>query len=181
MPYARNQAETVARIRRNVEKGVPEAINDLGLAYRRGQEGLSMNLRKAAKLFKRAVELGDVSATLNLGLAYSRGEGVKENMKKAMQLYRMAANRGHARARCNLGHMLLDEGSDESQREAFEYFKLSAAQGLTDAIYMVGQCYVHGAGTEVDLVEAKRWFERAAAKGHKESIRALELLAQHST
>ena len=46
---------------------------------------------------------------------------------------------------------------------------------------MVGQCYVHGAGTEVDLVEAKRWFERAAAKGHKESIRALELLAQHST
>ena len=67
------------------------------------------------------------------------------------------------------------------EREAFEYLKLSAAQGFTHAIYQVGFCYVNGEGTETDLAEAKRWFERAAAKGHKESIRALELLAQHST
>jgi hypothetical protein len=77
--------------------------------------------------------------------------------------------------------MLLEEQYDESEREAFEYLKLSAAQGFTDAIYMVGFCYVNGAGTETDLAEARRWFERAAAKGHKDAIRGLEVLAQHSS
>ena len=176
MPSPKSDAEQLAFIRRHVENEVPEAITYLGNAYRDGDLGLKSE-KKAVKLYKRAVELGDVDATLNLGCAYRKGEGVKMNEKKGVQLYRMAADRGHARAQCNLGKILLDEGSDESQREAFEYFKLIAAQGLTDAIYMVGYCYVHGAGTETDLAEARRWFERAAAKGHKGAIRGLEILA----
>ena len=40
-----------------------------------------------------------------------------------------------------------------------------ASQGFTDAIYQVGWCYVHGAGTETNLAEGKRWLERAATKG----------------
>jgi len=180
MPLPKSRAEKLALIRRHVENEVPEAITYLGNAYREGDLGLRSD-KKAVKLYKRAVELGDVDATLNLGYAYRKGEGVKMNEKKGGQLYRMAADRGSARAQCNVGNMLLKEETDESEQKAFEYFKLSAAQGFADAIYMVGQCYVHGAGTEVDLVEAKRWFERAAAKGHKESIRALELLARHSS
>ena len=137
--------------------------------------------KKAVKLYKRAVELGDVIAMLNLGYAYHYGEGVKTNEKKGGQLYRMAADRGHAMAQCNLAHMLLEEQYDESQQEAFELYKLSAAQGFTVALYQVGCCYVNAMGTEVDLVEAKRWYERAAAKGHKGAIRALEMLARRST
>jgi len=180
MPWPESNAEQLARLRRHVENEVPEAINFLGNAYRNGELGPKSE-KKAVKLYKRAVELGDVSAMLNLGYAYDHGAGVKMNTKKGVQLYRMAANRGSAKAQCNIAKVLLEEQYDESQQEAFEYLKLSAAQGLTDAIYMVGCCYVNGLGTEVDLAEAKRWFERAAAKGHKESIRALETLARHST
>ena len=180
MPWPGSEAEALARLRRHVENEVPEAITYLGNAYRDGELGLKSE-KKAVKLYKRAMELGDVDAMLNLGYAYDHGEGVKMNKKKAMQLYRMAANRGDATAQCNLATMLLDEGSDESQREAFEYYKLSAAQGFTDAIYRVGFCYVNGEGTETDLAEGKRWFERAAAKGHKDAIRGLEVFARHST
>ena len=131
----------------------------------------------AATYFKRAAGLGNVDAILELGTMYEDGDGVRTDIRKAMQLYRMAANRGDATAQCNLATMLLDEGSDESQREAFEYYKLSAAQGFTSALYQVGFCYVHGAGTEVDFVEGKRWLERAAAKGDKAAVSALEILA----
>ena len=180
MPWAESDAEELARLRRHVENEVPEAITYLGNAYREGDLGLRSD-KKAVKLYKRAVELGDLDATLNLGYAYEHGLAVKMDLKKGVQLYRIAADRGDATAQCNVGNMLLKEETDESQREAFEYLKLSAAQGFTGAIYMVGFCYVHGAGTETDLAEARRWFERAAAKGHKEAIRGLKILARHST
>jgi TPR repeat protein len=181
MPWPESEAEQLARLRRHVENEVPEAINYLGNAYREGDLGLRSD-KKTVKLYKRAVELGDVIAMLNLGCSYDHGQGVKMNKKKALQLYRMAADRGYARAQCNLGHMLLEEETDESQREAFELYKLSAAQGLTNALYQVGFCYVNGEGTEVDFVEGKRWLERAAAKGHKGAIRGLEVLAgRHSS
>jgi len=180
LPWPESEAEQLARLRRHVENEVPEAITYLGNAYREGDLGLRSE-KKAVKLYKRAMELGDVIAMLNLGCSYDHGGGVKVNKKKALQLYRMAADRGHAGAQCNLGHMLLEEQYDESQREAFEYYKLSAAQGFTDAIYRVGFCYVNGEGTETDLAEGKRWFERAAAKGHKDAIRGLEVFARHST
>ena len=180
VPWPKSEAEALARLRRHVENEVPEAITYLGNAYRDGDLGLKSE-KKAVKLYKRAIELGDVSATLNLGYAYYHGEGVKMNTKKAVQLYRMAANRGCARAEANLADALLQQGSDESKREAFEYFKLSAAQGFTNAICMVARCHLKGDGTEVDFVEAKRWLDRAAAKGDKDAISALEMLAQRST
>ena len=180
MPSPKSDAEQLAWLRRHVENEVPEAINHLGNAYRDGELGLKSE-KKAVKLYKRAVELGDVIAMLNLGYAYEHGQGVKMNKKKGGQLYRMAADRGHAMAQCNVAQMLLEEQYDESQREGFEYLKLSAAQGLTSALYQVGFCYAHGSVTETDLAEAKRWFERAAAKGHKGAIEALEVFARHST
>jgi TPR repeat protein len=36
--------------------------------------------------------------------------------------------------------------------------------------------YNHGEGVEVDLDEARRWYARAAAKGHEPSIDALARL-----
>ena len=181
MPWAESDAEELARLRRHVENEVPEAITYLGNAYRDGDLGLKSE-KKAVKLYKRAVELGDLDATLNLGYAYEHGLAVKMDLKKGVQLYRIAADRGDATAQCNVGNMLLKEETDESQREAFEYYKLSAAQGFTSALYMVGRCYVNGEGTEVDVVEGKRWLERAAAKGHEGAIHGLEVLAgRHST
>ena len=180
MPWPESEAEQLARLRRHVQNEVPEAITHLGNAYREGDLGLRSD-KKAVKLYKRAMELGDVIAMLNLGCSYDHGQGVKMNKKKALQLFRMAADRGYARARFNLGHMLLEEQYDESQREGFEYLKLSAAQGLTSALYQVGFCYAHGSVTETDRAEAKRWYQRAAAKGHKGAIEALEVFARHST
>ena len=126
--------------------------------------------KKAAKIWKRAVELGDVKAMSYLGLSYETGSGVKLDKKKAERLYRAAADRGDAFAQSNLGVLLYSEKKHE---EAFRYFALATDQGHTEAENGLGVCYRHGSGTEVDLGKARDWFERAAAKGHQKAIESL--------
>jgi len=162
VPCARTHAETLARLRRQVENEVPEAISFLGIAYRYGYYGLVISDKKAAKIWKRAVELGSVDATRYLGDLHRRGSGVKSDKRKAKRLYRAAADRGDAIAQDNLGCLLFAE---EKFEEAFRYYALSADQGFTYGETNLGCCYGDGTGTEVDLGKARYWFERAASKG----------------
>jgi hypothetical protein len=50
--------------------------------------------KKAAKIWKRAVELGSLDAMPKLAFLYATGDGVKLNKKKAIELYRFSADRG---------------------------------------------------------------------------------------
>jgi hypothetical protein len=129
--------------------------------------GLVKSDKKAAKILKRAAELGGVDATLRLGEMYDDGEGVKLDKKKAERLYRTAADRGDAVAQDKLAFLLDAEGRHE---EAFRYYALAADQGWTSAEYNTGCCYLRGEGTELDLGKARYWFERAAAKGDEDAI-----------
>jgi TPR repeat protein len=57
---------------------------------------------------------------------------------------------------------------------------MAAEQGLTSSQYNVGVCYEKGDGVERDLDEARRWYARAAAKGHQAAIERLaELNRSH--
>jgi hypothetical protein len=170
VPGAETQAEQLARLRRHVENEVPEAITFLGTAYNFGYFGLVKSDKKAAKIWKRAVELGDLDAMILLGNAYNKGLGVKLDKKKAERLYRMAANRGDALAQNRLGALL---HSEEKFEEAIRYFVLAADQGFIDGEHNLACFYYEGKGTEVDLGKARYWFERAAAKGHERAKAAL--------
>ena len=146
-------------------------VKFLGDAYHHGGHfGLVKSDKKAAKIYRRAVELGDVDAMIFLGEFYERGSGVKLDKKKAERLYRAAADRGDADAQTNLGILLV---SEEKFEEAFRCFALAADQGLTTGELNLGICYRDGDGTEVDLGKARYWFERAAAKGSEEATEGL--------
>jgi TPR repeat protein len=173
LPWAESDAEQLARLRRHVENEVPEAITFLGSAYREGWYGLVKSDKKAAKIWKRAVELGDVEAMVFLGEMYLYGEGVKLDKKKAERLFRMAADRGDADAQNDLGNLLRPEKKFE---EAFRYYALAANQGYTYGEFNLGRCYRDGRGTEVDLGKARYWFERAAAKGDEDARKNLARL-----
>ncbi|EGB13182.1 hypothetical protein AURANDRAFT_13714, partial [Aureococcus anophagefferens] len=128
---------------------------------------------KAAKIYRRAVELGDVDAMRHLGRLHETGSGVKLDKKKAERLYRAAADRGDALAQNNLGALL---DAEERFEEAFRYYALAADQGYTSGEFNLGCCYRDGEGTEVDLGKARYWFERAAAKGYEPAIESLAAL-----
>lgn len=149
---------------------MPEAIHALGGRYIVGSYGFVKSAKKAAKIFKRAVELGSVDAMISLGLLYYQGaDGVKRDVKKAEKLFRLAADRGDAVAQCNYGTMV--------KEASVYYWKLSAAQGYAAAEYYLGLLHYHGdLGVERDLAEARRFFELAAAKGLEEAKRNLAIL-----
>jgi hypothetical protein len=173
LPRAKTNAEILARLRRHVENEVPEAIAFLGDAYSLGRYGLVKSDKKAAKIYRRAVELGNVNAMLHLGEMHQYGNGLKLDEKKAMKLFRTAADRGDAVAQNKVGLLLHYEQRFE---ESFRYYALSADQGYTTGEFNLGCCYHDGIGTEVDLSKARYWFERAAAKGHEAAIRELARL-----
>jgi hypothetical protein len=167
-----------------VENEVPEAISLLANCYERGRLGLVKNEKKAAKIYKRGVELGNVSSMVQLGNAYAHGAGVKEeDREKAMKLWRMAADRGSAMAQAKVSTLFFQS----DPKEAVRWMTLSAQQGYTPAESLLGGWFFYGRhGVEIDLDEAKRWLARAAAKGQKNAIETLEnilryekLLRQH--
>ena len=126
-------------IRRNAERLVPEAITHLAGSYRNGDYGLVKSAKKAAKIYKRAVELGDTLAMLNLGLMYMKGD-FKLDKKKAVQLWQTAADRGNASAQKNLGLAYWrGDGCSEDLEEARRWLTLAASQGLDKAKTMLAR------------------------------------------
>ena len=160
-PY-QTMEECLAGLRRHAENDVPEAVFNLGFAYDQGIYDLPINPKKAAKIYKRAVELGNLEAMVNLGRLYAIGEGVKMDSTKATRLDRMAADRGFAKAQCALANEYFAAGDFV---EGARYCRLAAEQGLTEAEYNMGCFYRTGRGVQRDVDEARRWFSRAAAKG----------------
>jgi len=65
------------------------------------------------------------------------------------------------------------EGVAQSNEEALKWYRLAAAQGNADALYMLGVCYQHGQGVPRDLDEALRLYKRAAAQGSAEAAAAV--------
>ena len=53
--------------------------------------------------------------------------------------------------------------------EALRYFLLAAEQKYSRAMCNVAYCYEYGKGTEVNAVEAVRWYQRAVDQGNIEA------------
>ena len=191
-PRAKSPAESLARLRRHVENDLAEAITFLANEYHYpdGELGLVKSDKKAAKLFKRAVELGDASAMFGLGQFYYSGSGVKQSNAKAKQLFKMAADIGHAHAQCKYGvalqldgNLQIEEGAHASHliNESNRYMTLSAEQGFTFAEYTLGTFYLSGqSGLGVDMEKALRFLHRAASKGDEGAIEVLAVVERRA-
>lgn len=100
---------------------------------------------------------------------YFSGNGVKKDRTMALQYMRKAAEMGKdAKVQYTVGYFYyLGIGTPVDYKEANKWFRLSAAQGYVDAIYILGLNYYMGAGCDVDyrqsakllnlIVEDERW------------------------
>ena len=192
-PPPNSAAENLARLRRHVENDLAEAITFLANEYHYpdAELGLVKSDKKAVKLLKRAVELGDANAMFCLGEFYYSGSGVKQSNAKAKQLFKMAADIGHAHAQCKFGVALqldgrnsqIEEGAHASHliNESNRYMTLSAEQGFTFAEYTLGTFYLSGqSGLGVDMEKALRFLHRAATKGDEGAIEVLAVVERRA-
>ncbi len=59
-------------------------------------------------------------------------------------------------------------GVPPDQKRGAELFRAAAERGLPVAQNRLARCYVHGAGVEMNVVEAARWHLIASAAGVKD-------------
>jgi hypothetical protein len=131
-------------------------------------------MKKAAKLYKRAVSLGSVRAMANLAIMYQRGEGVKMDQKKGLQLSRMAADRGDATAEYNFATSAFKQQAIGGE-EALLFLSRSAEKGYAEALYALGLAHFQAefGVSKIDLEKAKSLLTRALARGFEQSREAL--------
>lgn len=109
------------------------------------------------------------------GPAEDYAEGTRQryavgDLIAAMPLLRRAADAGHAAAQAAIAEILDHADSDS---EAIEYFRKSAAQGNADGQFGLATMLVAGEGAPKNLAEARKWIVMAAEQGHKIAINEL--------
>ena len=115
-PKYTSDEEFLNRIMKRVEMNEITAINQLGLCYWRGENGVQRNFAKAVELWQTAVNLGSseelmsisdcAAAHFNLGCAYINGNGVDKDEKKGKVSLGNISNWGRFRGKgqcCHVG------------------------------------------------------------------------------
>jgi TPR repeat protein len=107
--------------------------------------------------------------------AASEGAGHPD---EAAYWYRLAAADGEAKAFTNLGTLVVrGRGVDKPEPGAARLLWLAAAaRGEPIAMFDLGAMYERGVGVDPDKAAARKWYERAAAKGHPQARDALKRL-----
>ncbi len=126
-------------------------------------------------LFRHLAGKGEVWAMYNLGVAYSKGNGVKQNDRTAIGWYTQAAAGDYAKAYIALGDVYSDGAAFQPDfATAFEWYLKSASKGDAAAQYIVAGYYRKGVGVAKDLKKAEEWFRKAAAQKHAGAKAKLE-------
>jgi hypothetical protein len=81
------KSQKIARYRREVSEGDPDAQFKLGNLYRLGEWGLEKDCKEAVRLFLLAAEQGHNKAQINLANSYFSGEGVETDVPTAITWY----------------------------------------------------------------------------------------------
>ena len=122
------------------------------------------------EIFKDAkawAEKGEAEGQLNLGICYTKGEGVAKDDVQAVAWWRKAADQGFASAQTLLGNCYLDgEGVPKDQEQAVSWYRKAAEQGNTSAQMSLGECYANGRGVAKDFVQAVKWWRHASEQGY---------------
>ncbi|HFW1658397.1 TPA: tetratricopeptide repeat protein [Salmonella enterica subsp. houtenae serovar [1],40:z4,z23:-] len=117
------------------EKKNPIALYNLGYIYNYGL-GVPKNENEAAIWYRKAVDLGSMSAKNSLALFYSRGAGnLPVDRKKAFELLISSACQGYVIAQNNLG-ILYTDGTEELKKDpqqAYAWFSVAFYNGFEKA------------------------------------------------
>jgi len=142
-----NEEEAKKWFGKITESGNPEALIELGreLFSRGGGE----QKEEAVRLFRQAAEQGFAEAQYSLGVAYAKGEGVKEDKTEATMWLRKAGENGDADLQYKVaetfGHYPL-----RNIAEAKTWFSKAAENGNALIRYKVGKKF---------YLAEKYWFE----------------------
>lgn len=179
----------------------PVALGELGRMLIDGFGPAGYDRVKGFEYVKRSAALGYVEAEYSLGYYYingglgsfvssERSDGVEPispiiqvDVKEGLRLYNVAAKKEHPMAIYRLGEYYLYEclygKTTEAQKaadlaQALHWLKTGAAAEDAGCASMLGDMYLLGLGVQVDLREARKYFDQADAALASRSFSQLE-------
>jgi uncharacterized caspase-like protein/TPR repeat protein len=156
--------KTVPQMVECLEKGAaagdPEAASELGSKYLDG-EGVAKDLAKAQSWFERATALGYPNDFYELAKIAVSGGKQPEKTRQAFGYLDRQRDYG---MNPSFQRALLYHYDLEDEAKALEHYRKAADEDPQAGYYaeVVGRAYENGEGVRKDLLEARRWYERAA-------------------
>ena len=153
--------DDLTQLQEAASQGEPEALFALGVRHEQGH-GLPVNLRQAARNYRKAAEGHHLGGQLAMARLCLLGKGVQQDAAEAAEWYRMAAEQGHAEAQYNMAEMYAaGRGVEQNDQSAAFWYQKAAESGLLDAQIKLARLYTLGKGVTADNDCAEQWLERA--------------------
>lgn len=128
----------------------------------------------AATLYAKSAELGHIPSALRLGHAYEFGElGCPQDAALSIHYYTQAALGNDPNAQLSLcAWYMVGAGPSfpVNHAEAYEWALRAALNGLPKGQFTTGFFYEQGIGVTQDIVEATKWYKRAADSGYEKAV-----------
>jgi len=152
---------------------VPEARYGLASMYERG-EGFTIDLEKAAELYRESAEQGYAAAQYQFGWMCQRGAGVLQSWEEARHWYYKAAIQGHESAQREYwqhyypwseswkSEKPVKESYPKNADEAVKLWRKLATTGDVQSQCNLGEIFWTGDGVAKDLTESAKWCMLAA-------------------
>jgi TPR repeat protein len=157
-------ATTVAHAQADTGADVPATLRPPIAAYRSGD-------LRAAEVLLRPLAASNPDAEAWLG-AVLLDQGLN---KEALRLLQHAADAGSSEGQHRLALVFAEGlgGTPRNETLAAELFEKAATAGHQRAMINIGILYLRGQGVPRDLVQARAWLEKAAAKDDPYALYAL--------
>ncbi len=152
-----------------IENGNDDAMNDLGAMYYDGT-GCEQSFEKAVYYYKMAAAHGNRQAQENLGYCYYYGRNMPVDYEKAFHYFALGAFDGHLISLYKIGDMYMNGYYvEKNEAEAFHIYERcmetmtdEAAPYVAGPVFLrLGQAFLYGKGTEVNLQNARICFQKA--------------------
>ncbi len=122
--------------------------------------GTRADQQQALLWLRRAGELGDRAAQVQLGDRYAHGSS--QDARESLEWYRRSAEHGSQEAMFALGRLYADRrGVPQAPMEAFHWMQAAAEAGSPQAAAWLAEAYQNGFGTAPDAEKAAQWRLRA--------------------
>ena len=159
-------------------QSTPKELVELGRqAYQKKQ------YTKAYNYYKRAYDMGDGMAAMEIGYLHYFGQGRKKDDAAAYKFFTEAAELGVPKANIMRGNLYYYGGAGlkKNLKKAAECYRQSAELGEVGGQSWLGQLYQKGEGVPKDLDMAAYWFQKAAAQGDAAAKQWLREMGKQTT
>lgn len=161
-----NKAEARRFLEQAASAGHGPALYNLGVM---AIDGEIKDYKKAAELFRKAMEQGDIDGAYALSFLLREGLGVEKNPEAMLQALKFAAERRHNAAEVDYAIALFNgNGVEKDEKAAAVWFTKAAWRNSPVAQNRLARLYAAGRGVKQDDVEAMKWHIIARSNGVKD-------------